>query len=130
MSRIVHEKFQVRVPQNKSDEESGWVGDKSSRTKKGLAPASNTKPYNDLPPGMVIGSQDLSDQHSMTYAMAGTTDVSHDTNAESLRRGFKRKKMLTTDDEYTNEHTDIFYGEVTVDGDTGFVERANLLDRH
>jgi hypothetical protein len=130
MTRVVQEKFQVRMPTDKgnADQGNGWVSDTSARVKKGL-PTDKALGLNSLPPGSDIGDQELSDQRHHDYSMAGETDISRDTNPESLMKGFTRKKMLTTDDEYTNEHTDIFYGEVNVEGDVGFVERGNMLDR-
>jgi len=41
-----------------------------------------------------------------------------------LRKGFSKKKLLQTDDEYTREHNDPFYDDVG-----GFIERNNMLDR-
>jgi hypothetical protein len=37
--------------------------------------------------------------------------------------------MRATDDEYSNAHVDAFYAEMDVDGEVGFVERNNTLDR-
>ena len=42
----------------------------------------------------------------------------------AVRKGFDRKKLLQTDDQYTREHNDAFYDDVG-----GFVERNNVLDR-
>jgi len=143
MTRIVQEKFQIRPKDPKTDCEScDWASDKSARAKKGTPgregrsggdPRSrsmdNAVAYNTLPPGMDIDDQELLDSRAMPFSMGGATDVSRDYNAAAVRDGFQRKGMLTTDDEYTNEHTDTFYGEVDVDGDVGFAERGNLLDR-
>ena len=57
------------------------------------------------------------------------TQATNDVTQTSLRTGFDRKKLLPTDDMYTREHNDAFYDTVTVDGDEGFVERNNYLDR-
>jgi hypothetical protein len=60
---------------------------------------------------------------------AGGDVTNNEVNATSLRTGFARKKLLSTDDEYTREHNDAFYDAVEVDGVEGFVERNNMLDR-
>lgn len=128
MTRIVQEKFQVKAPPNRNDEEAGWVSADAARTTKGT-PSGNGAHFNKLPPGSNIKRQAVTDQPGFPMSMAGETDVSHDANAAALKSGFTRKKMLGTDDEYTNEHTDLFYGEARVGDEVGFVERGNLLDR-
>ena len=136
---IVQEKFQYLVP-NQSDGDSNWVSDKSARVKKGtpgregggepsVKQMDTAVMYNSLPPGMDIEDQEQSDQRVMPMSMGGETDVSHDYNMTSVRDGYKRKPMRPTDDMYTNEHVDMFYAEAKSDGDVGFIERGNLLDR-
>jgi hypothetical protein len=91
--------------------------------------------YNSLPPGMDIVDQENIDARRMGVNLAGRRsrgargDRAQDINPESLLQGFDRKGMLTTDDEYTNAHRDAFYDEIEVDGDVGFAERNNYLDR-
>lgn len=128
MTRIVQEKFQVTAPPNRRDEESGWVSDASARSTKGT-PSGRGARFNRLPPGTNIRDQRVTEQNPMPMSMAGETDVSHDTSQGALDKGYTRRRMLGTDDEYTSEHTDLFYGEARVDGEVGFVERGNLLDR-
>lgn len=140
MSRIVAEKFQVDYPQNRNDDaNSGWVSDASARRSKGTYRTRSTgglyegvgRALNDLPPGMNVEDQNLAD--IPTQAMGGSlgsgTQVTDDVTVESLRKGYDRKKLLGTDDMYTNEHVDAFYWDATVDGETGFLERNNTLDR-
>lgn len=43
---------------------------------------------------------------------------------KNLQRGYGKGKMAGTDDQYTGEHADQFYGDAG-----GFVERNNYLDR-
>jgi len=62
--------------------------------------------------------------------LAGSTDESNSVNAEMLGRGYQRQNMRPDDDMYTNEHVEEFYGDATVDGNTGFLERNNYLDRN
>lgn len=142
MPGILQEKFQVDNPQQKNDDaSSGWVSDQSARVKKGAGkvpgdqnhhgpdPSVNALFQASLPPGMDIEDQETSDIRKMPITMGGETDESKDWNPEAVRRGFARKQMRATDDEYTNAHNDAFYDEITVDGDTGFTERNNMLDR-
>lgn len=127
MPGILQEKFQVDNPMNAADEaRSGWVSEASARTKKGLNAPRGTTP---LPAGMDIEAQTRIDTRPMPTCMGGESDVSKDWNAESLANGYQRKAMRPTDDEYTKAHNDAFYDEITVDGDTGFTERNNVLDR-
>lgn len=78
---------------------------------------------------MDIEDQEVTDQRVMPLVMSGESDVSEDWSMDAVRDGFQRKKIRPTDDQYTNEHRDLFYAEAKVDGDVGFVERGNLLDR-
>lgn len=135
MGKIVQEKFQEEFPQRPEGIEHGrWVMDKEARVNKGT-PAGNGVMFNSLPPGMDIEDQETSDIREQMCSMSGHTDVSHDDPGPgTTKRGFHRKKMRPTDDLYTNEHIDMFYGEITVeveDGEmeTGFLERGNMLDR-
>ena len=153
MSKIVQEKFQVNYPYQVNDdpaeEGESWITDTQARAKKntpgreGLPGGdSNSRfsnlnsMYNSLPPGMDIEDQELADIRRMGVSIAGnnpmgeaTGDVTRDVTARSLVTGFDRKKLLSTDDEYTREHNDAFYEDITVGDDTGFVERNNMLDR-
>jgi hypothetical protein len=139
MSRILQEKFEVRYPQSQNGQ-SGWTTDASARRSKGGYRTRSTagiyegvgKALNDLPPGMDIDSQNLADIPSQPMSMGnlGNGDqVTTDVTEESLRMGYDRKKLLATDDAYTREHNDSFYDEPVVDGETGFIERNNMLDR-
>jgi hypothetical protein len=144
MPGILQEKFQVDNAQQKNDDaSSGWVSDRSVRTKKGTPPGREGRPggdhesqtidnavfWNTLPPGMNIEDQEATDQRQFKTTMGGESDVSADFNAEALKKGFKRKPMRATDDEYSNAHVDAFYDEIKVEGDVGFTERNNVLDR-
>jgi hypothetical protein len=84
----------------------------------------DTSKFNGMPPGMELDNQWAADIESMPLVTAGETDVSKDTNPESFREGFKRIDMKGTDDLYTGEHTDLWYGDTG-----GFIERNNMLDR-
>lgn len=126
MPGILQEKFQVDEPPNANDDaHSGWVSDSSARTKKGVSGQDSVV----LPPGMNIERQRLPPRAPMPMTMGGESDVSGDYNREAVAKGFTRKQMRPTDDEYTKAHQDAFYDEITVDGDTGFAERNNMLDR-
>lgn len=129
MSKIVQEKFEVRLPRKPEGiENTGWASDKSARVKKGLTSGTQAQ-YGTLPQGMDIEDQESSDIRVQPSSMGGETDVSHDWNSQAVREGFTRRQMSPTDDMYTREHNDAFYDEITVDGQTGFLERNNMLDR-
>lgn len=138
---IVQEKFQVTVPQS-GDGDHGWVSDKSARVKKSLpgregraggdhaSKAMNNALFvHSLPPGMDIEDQELTDIRKQQTHLAGEGDVSGDTNRSALRKGFTRRDMRPTDDEFSRQHNDAFYDECSVDGVTGYLERNNVLDR-
>lgn len=152
MTKIVQEKFQVNYPDKKSSAEnqSRWITDVEARAKKGTPGRegrpggdhasrymNNARFYQALPPGEDIEDQELTDIRRMGLSLNGndpqgeaTGDVTHsEVTPQSLRTGFSRKKLLSTDDEYTREHNDAFYDVVEVDGVEGFVERNNMLDR-
>jgi hypothetical protein len=149
MSKLVQEKFQACLPDPKEDGENQWISDKQARAKKSMPGRegvqggdgasrfmSNAAHFNALPPGADIEDQEVCDIRRMGFTTAGNNpqgeavgDVTQDLNARSARTGFDRKSMRPTDDMYSNEHVDAFYGEATVDGETGFLERNNNLDR-
>jgi len=128
MSKICQEKFELRLPIPADDDGNEWVSDKTARTRKGT-PGGSAVFYGSLPPGSDIQGQEESDQHVMPFSMGGETDVSQDWNPTAVREGWSPRKMRPTDDLWTGEHCDAFYGDMTVDGVTGFLERNNMLDR-
>jgi hypothetical protein len=142
MSRICQEKFQVEYPEANDDDGHLWVSDKSARTKKGTPgregraggdwpskTMDNAVFYESLPPGADLEDQEISDQRVMPMTMGGESDVSRDWNPTAVREGWSPRALRPTDDQYTREHNDAFYDEMTVDGVTGFIERNNMLDR-
>lgn len=148
MSRVVQEKFQVNYPEAPDDEQ-GWVSDKDARAKKnmpgreGLAAGdaasrfiNDAAFFNSLPPGMDIEDQEVADIRRMGINTAGgfpnllaRGDRTQDLTARSVVTGFDHKRLLPTDDQYSREHNDAFYDEIEVDGNIGFIERNNMLDR-
>jgi hypothetical protein len=151
MSKVVQEKFQINYPQQGNDDShGGWITDMQARAKKNnpgregrpggdgaSRPMNNALHTNSLPPGMDIEDQEFVDIRRMGFSYNGNMpngeaggDVTNsEVNARSLVTGFDRKKMLSTDDMYTREHNDAFYDVVDVEGEEGFVERNNYLDR-
>lgn len=125
---IVQEKFQTILPQKKSESSSEWVSFKKAEAKKDT-PYGNNVFFGTTPPGMDIEDQEIADIRQMQTHLAGEGDASGDTNRGALKAGFTRRDMRPTDDMYTREHNDAFYDEVSVDGDVGFIERNNMLDR-
>lgn len=70
--------------------------------------------------------------HKDSYiGFAGCTDVTDNSTAAALNSkvGYTRADMSPTDDQYTGEMCDPFYDEMNVDGEVGFAERHNYLDR-
>ncbi len=117
----VQEKIQVTATPEALQTDT-WVDSKSAR--RANMPSDDGAKFNCMPPGMSIDNQKDADIHATPLVLAGTSDVSCDTNPESLARGFTHRAMGGTDDQYTDEHVDYFYGDVG-----GFVERNNYLDR-
>lgn len=135
----LQEKFQISIPPQKEEEGHEWTEFQSARStgEAGFQHMNNTYADGDamtktnyLPPGMEIANQQRKRVQNMPLVMAGASDVSADTNAEAFDRGFTRRDMAGTDDQYSGEHMDHFYGEVVDEkGLAGFVERNNYLDR-
>ena len=128
----LQEKFQITVPakeETKTDEM--WVSMTSQRDLRGLVQFTSVsaedmdhRKFNYMPPGMEIDNQCGSEIESMQLVISGESDVSRDTNPSAFRDGFTKREMKGTDDQYTGEHMDHFYGD-----SGGFVERNNYLDR-
>jgi hypothetical protein len=138
---ICQEKFQLEFMPLDDDNGHEWKEWRSANVKKGTPGRvgkgedwaskgmDNAVFYPSLPPGSDIVDQEMADIRVQPLVTSGTSDVSMDTNPESMRSGYTRKAMRPTDDMYTNEHCDAFYGEAKVDGEVGFLERNNMLDR-
>lgn len=120
---LLQEKFQTTAERPKKAN-SDWVDPSTARRAK-----SAPEYFNCLPPGQDIGEQQLIDNPPIPRVMSGQTDVTKDWNESAVSKGYKRFDVKPTDDAYTAEHVDTFYGEAKSDGDTGFAERGNLLDR-
>ena len=118
MPNIMQEKYEVRF-KTKSQREN-WTDETSA-----LRPATDRRmsclrrAVDDSDPG----------DSFVQSAMAGETDVSNNVNQNTLLNGYGRLPMSPVEDMYTAEHRDNFYDSITVDGDTGFCERNNYLDR-
>lgn len=139
----LQEKFQLTIPETPSAKEEGehrWADFKSARSTgeagfQHVDNASSTgtafEKLNYLPPGMDISNQKRKRINNMPLSMAGATDVSADVNDKYFEEGFQCYDLAGTDDQYSGEHMDLFYGEATDPdtGRTGFVERNNYLDR-
>lgn len=141
MAKILQEKFQISMPPAKP-EDTSWVTDQEGRAKKQMPGRegrpggdrasrymNNARFFNSLPPGEDIEDQEVCDIRKMEVWTGPYNQATQEINPESLRKGFNRKKLLSTDDEYTRQHNDSFYDSVEVDGDEGFIERNNMLDR-
>jgi hypothetical protein len=134
----LQEKFQITIPPvPETDHEWAVPNSYISKGEAGFQHRNNTTSdanvtmkTNYMPPGMDISNQQRKRIRAMPLSMAGATDVSKDTNAEAFAQGYTRRDMEGTDDQYSGEHQDHFYGEVEDElGNCGFVERNNYLDR-
>lgn len=126
----LQEKFQITIPARDEDGEQ-WQTFEQNRDVRNLpewcnydAEEVDGRKFNMLPPGMDISNQWRSEINQQPMVMAGESDVSKDTNPAAWRYGYTKRKMRGTDDQYTGEHVDHFYGDAG-----GFVERNNYLDR-
>lgn len=113
---IVQEKYQKTFTQPAEQHE--WVSSASARRTQGVG-----RKLNRLPPGTNIENQADSQQNDFPMSLAGDSDISADASS-GLEKGFTKRAMKATDDEYTNQHNDAFYDDLG-----GFVERNNMLDR-
>jgi len=144
MPGILQEKFQVDNRQQSNDdaEDRGWISDKAARAKKNMPgreglpggdresrEMNNAIQFGSLPPGTDIEDQEVTDQRRVKIVMSGQTDISKDWNEQAQKTGFTKRPIRATDDEYSNAHVDAFYDEIKVDGEVGFAERNNVLDR-
>jgi hypothetical protein len=134
MPGFFQEKSQISGPVVHNDDvPDKWASATSARQSQADVPSFKAKDsadfdrqcFNVMPPGMEISEQPSAETNGMPLVMSGESDVSKDTNPESFREGFKRVDMKGTDDLYTGEHTDLWYGDAG-----GFVERNNYLDRN
>lgn len=134
----LQEKFQITIPPKEEDDHE-WSTFQSQRStgeagfqhsNNTTADADVTAKLNYMPPGMDISNQRCKRINAMPLSMAGKTDKSADTTMEAFAEGYTRRAMQGTDDQYSGEHMDHFYGEVEDElGNCGFVERNNYLDR-
>ena len=114
----LQEKFQITVPA-KEEAEEPWVPFESQRVTN-MPPANLFTPLNKIP-GSNIEDEVTT---NMPLSMGGFTDVTNHLTPEAINKGFTKHAMKGTDDQYTGEHTDLFYGDAG-----GFVERNNYMDR-
>ena len=117
----LQDKMQITVPYHKKEDDGNeWADAKSVRIQKVAEDR-----LNKMPVGM---NQNLT---PFAKGFGGDTDVSGgDVTPKSLQKGYARHDMNGTDDLYSGEHVDLFYGEaVDENGKSGFIERNNYMDR-
>ena len=130
------EKFQITLPGKETGNEP-WADLSSAQTKKGEEAYNNQTAFdhpdgkfNETPPGMDITNQFRETPDMPFYLADGRSDVTKP-DGNTLKKGYTRAKLTGSDDQYTGEHIDLFYGIAY--GDTeqeqGFIERNNYLDR-
>ena len=121
----LQEKFQVTVPYSKKTEEGdSWNSFDSTRV---IADASELNDGH-LHTDSYCAHGDSKFTHG---GLAGSTDESGCCiTPSSLGVGYHHCPMNGSDDQYTGENVDLFYGEaVDESGAKGFAERNNYLDR-
>jgi hypothetical protein len=128
------EYFQITVPYSEKKDDAGnkWADVESSHVHGEMQgnPAEDQK-FNQMP-RTDIGVHET--RAKFARGFGGDTDVSGVSTFENtpklFKDGFKRREMQATDDEYSGEHIDLFYGTVKDEkGQESFVERNNYLDR-
>lgn len=115
----LQEKFQITVLAREEKDEP-WVTAQSQQTHEGNPKPDHGQRFNKLPTTAIEDDR----THHMPLSLAGQTDVTDCLTPKALLKGFIRPDMKGTDDQYTGEHIDLFYGD-----SGGFVERNNMLDR-
>lgn len=126
MRSPLQEKIQVTVVPTPKENGEEWVSFESCREFQSNV---DTDTMNRMPPGMDISNQRSFQINQMPLSCAGESDVSADTNPSAFADGYLRRKMRGIDDQYTDEHVDLFYTTVVGEDGEGFVERQNYLDR-
>lgn len=110
------EKFQITVPA-KIEGDEPWAEFKTQRVL-------NPQTQLEMPPGY-DASGPMDSFREVVGSETSPSDVKMDLEGDSsIRRGYGKAPMKGTDDQYTGEHADQFYGDAG-----GFVERNNYLDR-
>ena len=128
------EKFQITVPYKEEiTPEDTWTSMGKQRVISDSASCEPDAKFNKMPIGY-INQTFYADGGSDDFAkgLGGDTDVSGiDLGvSDHATKGHKRIDMKATDDQYSGEHVDLFYGEaVDEKGNVGFAERNNYLDR-
>lgn len=120
----LQEKFQIIV-RGKEEACEPWATAESVRDLDGERATGNTQVLDRMPPGMNIKNQASTEQNNMPFVLSGRNDVSSEAlTSGALECGYAKLEMKGSDDQYTGEHVDHFYGDAG-----GFIERNNYLDR-
>lgn len=110
------ERFQVTIPA-KTEAGESWKEPESARE-------SYPQEKLQMPPGYDASGPCDSFQ-SVSGSPGDVTDKALNLEGEAqIQKGYGKARMKGTDDMYTGEHADQFYGDAG-----GFVERNNYLDR-
>jgi hypothetical protein len=119
MKRNLQDKFQVIMPSKPQKNE--WAELKNNQ-RKCVVTDSNEMP------SINRENQSGNVDRFVPISLAGEHSVT-DHVSSSLKKGYTRGVMNPSDDQYTGEAIDMFYGEVEGDDGVGFCERNNYLDR-
>ena len=127
------EYFQITVPYVESAAEGEtWADVETCRTNQGNEPTGVEGKFNRLPKTDVMCREERS---RFVSGFGGNTDAANNggkglNDPKTFVQGYARREMKATDDQYSGEHIDLFYGEaVDEKGQVGFCERQNYLDR-
>jgi hypothetical protein len=122
------EKFQITVPGKDTGDEP-WATFESARDVRGEPTYNNNTScevamgfFNEMPPNMDIDNA-VKKPCKMEWFLDGDNDVTKN-DPDFLKKGYSKFRLKGTDDQYTGEHIDLFYGDAG-----GFIERNNYLDR-
>ena len=127
------EKFQITTPykEEANGEDGNWTSFDSARKvddnpKPNIENKFNMLPKTEIfsPLNMAGGNSSRSD--AFVQGFGGNTDVSGEggkgiNDQKTFAQGYCRREMKATDDQYSGEHIDLFYGEaVDEKGNVGF----------
>ena len=126
------EKFQITAPYHEegATAEDQWASFQSQRCVGDNVKPEITNKFNRLSLTDVMVNERRSE---FDFGTGGDKDESGTrlfSDPKFFTQGYKRLEMKSTDDQYSGEHIDLFYGEaVDEKGNIGFSERNNYLDR-
>ena len=131
------EKFQITVPYSEKNlspedlDEGNWTSFESARNTHGVQTPEHGAKFNRI---AVTNIEQNGFTGEFRQGYGGNLDESGKVLFKDMEKtahiGFTRLDMKATDDQYSGEHVDLYYGSVVDEfGQESFVERNNMLDR-